>query len=177
MLWQCAKPAAKRFFPLPDEIFSLGLSSGALAVYSYLLYCEDRKTYQCWPSYGSIGKAVRMSVNTVRKYVADLEERGLVVTESTSFTTRGTQAQRHSALHHPTDSKRGGPPQPTPAPAAGGNDGTNASRKEVGGQQGTPRMSTCEPLCAILPLRAGQNPWGKFRAKTRRFTRDERKAG
>ena len=38
MLWQYAKrPAAKRFFPLPNEIFSLGLSPGALAVYSYLL--------------------------------------------------------------------------------------------------------------------------------------------
>ena len=89
MLWQYTKrDSVKNFFPLPNEIFSLGLSSGALAVYSYLLYCEDRKTYQCWPSYGSIGKAVRMSVNTVRKYVADLEERGLVVTESTSVTTR-----------------------------------------------------------------------------------------
>ena len=89
MLWQYTKqPAAKRFFPLPNEIFSLGLSSGALAVYSYLLYCEDRKTYQCWPSCRSIGGAVRMSVNTVRKYVAELEERGLIVTESTSVTTR-----------------------------------------------------------------------------------------
>ena len=89
MLWQYTKQdAVKNFFPLPNEIFSLGLSSGALAVYSYLLYREDRKTYQCWPSYRSIGKAVRMSVNTVRKYVAELEERGLVVTESTSVTTR-----------------------------------------------------------------------------------------
>ena len=89
MLWQYTKqPAAKRFFPLPNEIFSLGLSSGALAVYSYLLYCEDRKTYQCYPSYTSIGKSVNMSVNTVRKYVAELEERGLIVTEPTSIITR-----------------------------------------------------------------------------------------
>ena len=72
MLWKCVKqPAAKR-----------------LAVYSYLLYCEDRKTYQCYPSYTSIGKSVNMSVNTVRKYVAELEEQGLVVTEPTSITTR-----------------------------------------------------------------------------------------
>ena len=85
MLWKCVKPpAAKRFFPLPNEIFSLGLSPGALAVYSYLLYCEDRKTYQCYPSYTSIGKSVNMSANTVRKYAAELEERGLVVTEPTS---------------------------------------------------------------------------------------------
>lgn len=72
MLWKCVKPsAAKRFFPLPNDIFSLGLSLVALGVYSYLLYCEDRKTYQCYPSYTSIGKSVSMSVNTVRKYVRD----------------------------------------------------------------------------------------------------------
>ena len=77
----------KNYFQLPNEIFLLGLSPGALAVYSYLLYCEDRKTYQCYPSYTSIGKSVSMSVNTVRKYVAELEEQGLVVTEPTSIVT------------------------------------------------------------------------------------------
>ena len=88
-LWQYTKrDAVKNFFPLPNEIFSLGLSSGALAVYSYLLYCEDRKTYQCYPSCRSIGKAVHMSVNTVRKYVAELEGRGLIITEPTSIITR-----------------------------------------------------------------------------------------
>ena len=73
---------------VPKEIFSLGLSSGTLAVYSYLLYCEDRKTYQCYPSCRSIGKAVHMSVNTVRKYIAELEGRGLIITEPTSIITR-----------------------------------------------------------------------------------------
>lgn len=88
MLWQGGKrDLSKNFFPLPNEIFSLRLSPGALAVYSYLLYCEDRKTYQCYPSYTSIGKSVSMSVNTVRKYVAELEEQGLVVTEPTSIVT------------------------------------------------------------------------------------------
>ena len=89
MPWQYAEQSVvKRFFSLPNEIFSLGLSPGALALYSYLLYCEDRKTYQCYPSYASIGKSVCMSVNTVRKYVAELEERGLIVTEPTSIITR-----------------------------------------------------------------------------------------
>ena len=37
----------KNYFQLPNEIFLLGLSPGALAVYSYLLCCENRKTYQC----------------------------------------------------------------------------------------------------------------------------------
>ena len=56
-----------------------------MAIYSYLLYCEDRKTYQCYPSYTSIGKSVGMSVITVRKYVVELEERGLIITEPTSI--------------------------------------------------------------------------------------------
>ena len=89
MPWQYAEQSVvKRFFSLPNEIFSLGLSPGALAVYSYLLFCEDRRTFQCYPSYRSIGKAVRMSVNTVRKYVSELEEQGLIVTEPTSIITR-----------------------------------------------------------------------------------------
>ena len=28
----------KNYFPLPNEVFALGLSPGALAVYSYLMY-------------------------------------------------------------------------------------------------------------------------------------------
>ena len=74
----------KNYFQLPIEIFLLGLSPGALAVYSYLLCCENRKTYQCWPSYKTIGRAVRMSANTVRKYV-------------------WSEAQRQPALHHPSN--------------------------------------------------------------------------
>ena len=100
MLWQYTKRnAVKNFFPLPNEIFSLGLPSGALAVYSYLLYCEDRKTYQCWPSYRSIGEAVCMSVNTVRKYMIELEERGLIVTELTSIVTRAGR-KRNGTLRY-----------------------------------------------------------------------------
>ena len=41
----------KNYFPLPNEVFDLGLSPGALAVYSYLMYIEDRTTYQCHASY------------------------------------------------------------------------------------------------------------------------------
>ena len=71
------------FFSLPNEIFLLGLGHGELAVYCYLKYLENRKTHQCWPSYRTIGSAVGMSENTVRKYVLALEERGLIVTEPT----------------------------------------------------------------------------------------------
>lgn len=75
------------FFSLPNEIFLLGLSPGELAVYSYLRRCESQKTHQCWPSYRTIGKAVGMSENTVRKYTLRLEERGLITTEPTEVVT------------------------------------------------------------------------------------------
>ncbi len=85
--WSKRDPA-KNYFQLPNEIFLLDLSPGALAVYSYLICCENRQTYQCWPSYKNIGNAVRMSANTVRKYVCELEERQLISTENTTVTTR-----------------------------------------------------------------------------------------
>ena len=83
----------KDYFPLPNELFSLGLTSGEIAVYSYLMYRENRKTYQCHPSYKTIGRALRMSTNTVRKYVTSLEDKHLIHTENTTVTT-------HSGLRH-----------------------------------------------------------------------------
>ena len=38
---------AKNYFPLPNGIYQLGLSAGAIVVYGYLLYIENRETYQC----------------------------------------------------------------------------------------------------------------------------------
>ena len=87
------------FFSLPNEVFLLGLSPGELAVYSYLRRCENRKTDQCWPSYKTIGKAVGMSENTVRKYTLRLEERGLITTEPTEVTTRNGQKRNGNLLY------------------------------------------------------------------------------
>ena len=78
----------KNYFPLPNEIYALGLSAGAIAVYGFLMRIENRQTYQCTASYRTIGHATGMSVNTVRKYVVELEERGLITTERTTVTTR-----------------------------------------------------------------------------------------
>ena len=85
----CQKPdSLKNTFPLPNEIFLLGLCPGELAVYAFLRHCESRKTHQCWPSYKTIGKAVSMTENTVAKYVSALECKGLIQTESTSVMTK-----------------------------------------------------------------------------------------
>ncbi len=93
------RDAIKNYFPLPNEIFSLGLSSGEISVYSYLMYCENRKTFQCYPSYKTIGKAVKMSTNTVRKYVTELENKHLIITKSTKIQTRSDEVRNGSLLY------------------------------------------------------------------------------
>ena len=89
----------KNYFPLPNEIYQLGLSHGAIAVYGYLLRIEDRKTYQCHPSYATIGRAINMSPNTVRKYVSSLVEKRLIYTEPTSIITKKGEKRNGSLLY------------------------------------------------------------------------------
>ena len=86
-LWP-TRDAVRDYFPLPKEIFSLNLSAAEIAIYAYLLFCEDRQTFQCWPSYRKIGDAVGLSPNTIRKHIRLLEERSLLIKEPTLVTTK-----------------------------------------------------------------------------------------
>ena len=88
--------AYKNYFPLPNVIFSLNLSPGEIAVYSYLLHCENRKTYQCYPSYKTIGQAVGMSMNTVQKYIFELADKGFITIEPTGVITKSGQKRNGS---------------------------------------------------------------------------------
>ena len=89
----------KNTFPFPNDIFMLGLCPGELAVYAYLRHCESRKTHQCWPSYKTIGKAVGMSENTVAKYTASLEHKGLIRTEPTTVTTKAGKKRNGNLMY------------------------------------------------------------------------------
>lgn len=93
------RDSIKNYFPVPNEVFHLALNPGEIAVYSYLLYCEDRKTYQCYPSYKTIGKAVGMSANTVSKHVAGLEEKQLIATEATIIHTKDGRSRNGNLLY------------------------------------------------------------------------------
>ena len=86
-------------FLMPNEIFALGLEGGAILVYTYLRCCENRETYQCYPSYKTIGKAVGMSKNTVKKYVDILRDKGLIETENTSVVTAKGQKRNGNLLY------------------------------------------------------------------------------
>ena len=83
-----ARDIPGEYFPMPKSIFRLGLTAGEILVYTYLMYCEDRKTFQCHPSYKTIGNAVGMSKNTVKKYVDSLIEKQLITAEPTSVITQ-----------------------------------------------------------------------------------------
>ena len=76
------------YFLLPNEIFTLGLNPGELSVYAYLIFCEDRKSHQCWPSIGRISQHTGMSANTVAKYIRQLEEKHLIDVEPTKVRTK-----------------------------------------------------------------------------------------
>ena len=90
---------ARNYYPLPKVLCRLGLSPGEIAVYSFLMYCENRTTYQCYPSYRTIGEAVGMSRNTVAKYVRQLEEKGLIRTERTTVTLKDGRKRNGSLLY------------------------------------------------------------------------------
>ena len=82
-----------RFFLLPNAIFTLGLSPGEMTLYVYLIFCEDRKTHQCWPSIGRISQHTGMSANTIAKYIRQLEEKQLIDVEPTKVRTKSGEVR------------------------------------------------------------------------------------
>ena len=88
-----------KYFPMPNIIFHLGLNANEIAILAFLMSIENRKTFQCHPSYSTIGEACGLSVNTVRKYVESLQRRGLIYTEPTKVTTCDGRAHNGSLLY------------------------------------------------------------------------------
>lgn len=82
-----------RFFLLPNTVFRLGLCSGEMTLYAYLIFCEDRKTHQCWPSIGRISQHTGMSANTISKYIRQLEEKQLINVEPTKVRTKSGEVR------------------------------------------------------------------------------------
>ena len=161
----------KNFTPLPNEIFSLHLSTGELATYAVLMRLEDPRTYECWPSYETIGKAIGKSKSSVKRYVAGLVEKGLITVEPTSVIMRNglkktatcvitfaPSAKRWSGTHSTSCTS------PKPPPSDNGYSG-NCRRKPQ-----NRRVRPSEPLCGL----AGRNKchtgrWESGKAEHRAF--------
>lgn len=93
------KNANKNFFSLPNELFFLNIGHGAITVYAYLLYCEDRRTHQCHPSYRTISAAVHLTVSTVMKHITKLTDRQFIAVENTSYIDRHGMKQNGNNLY------------------------------------------------------------------------------
>lgn len=89
----------KNYFPVPNEIFNFGLRAGEIALYPFLLKCEDRKTFKCWPSYKTICKALNISKNTVRSYVDKLCEKQLIEVEYTYVFTKDGEKRNGNLMY------------------------------------------------------------------------------
>ena len=89
----------KDYIPIPKQITKLGLNSGEIAVYTCLMDLENRITYQCYPSYKTIGKAIGMSVNTVKKFVDSLVEKKLITVEPTKVRLKSGKVRNGNLLY------------------------------------------------------------------------------
>ena len=84
----------RNVFIISNYIMQLNLNPIARLIYFYLVYIEDRKTYQCYPSYRTIGKALKIkSITTVAKYVRELEDKCLIYTEPTEVILKNGKKQ------------------------------------------------------------------------------------
>ena len=68
-------------------------------MYAYLIFCEDRETNLCYPSFRKIGKRTGMSPNTGRKYVSKLEDKHLIETLPTTVWTLDGTARNGTLLY------------------------------------------------------------------------------
>ena len=135
---------------MPNEIFTLGLSAGEIAVYAYLLFCEDRETHQCWPSIGRISQHTGMSASTVAKYLRQLEDKRLIDVEPTKVQTKDGKIRNgtlfftirpiQEAVNYKLERELAGLPEP--------------KRPRKGDKTQT---RPCVALCAILGARWGND--------------------
>lgn len=93
------RDAIKNYFPMPNEIFNFGLRVGEIALYAFLLKCEDRKTFKCWPSYKTICNALSISKNTVRNYIDKLCEKRLIEIEYTYVYTKDGKKRNGNLMY------------------------------------------------------------------------------
>lgn len=68
-------------------------------MYAYLLKCENRRTYSCYPSYKNIAGSLNLCQNSVRKYVAGLEDKHLIETEPTTVTLKNGAKRNGNLLY------------------------------------------------------------------------------
>lgn len=70
-----------------DKIYQMELPHRAIAVYCYL-YERANKEGECWPAIPTIADEIKLSEQTVRRAIRDLEKSGCIKTEQ-RYRTKG----------------------------------------------------------------------------------------
>ena len=161
----------KNFTPLPNEIFSLHLSTGELATYAVLMRLEDPRTYECWPSYETIGKAIGKSKSSVKRYVAGLVEKGLITVAPTSVIMRnGLKKKRQPALSHSPHPRGGGVVHPaSAAPRRSRRRATSGTAETVGASRRTAVFASVSRCVASQGRTSVTGRWELGKAEHRAF--------
>ena len=69
------------------KIYQMDLPHRAVAVYCYL-YERANENGECWPAISTIAEEIKLSQQTVRRAIRDLEKSGCIQTEQ-RFRTKG----------------------------------------------------------------------------------------
>ena len=83
----------------PESLYADLLQARQERSNGYLMFRENRKTYQCYPSYKTIGRDLHMTKNTVKKYVERLEDKQLIYTEHTKVKTKRGEVRNGTLLY------------------------------------------------------------------------------
>ena len=90
---------SENYFPVHNRIFDLGLCAEEIAIYLYLVRCEDKKTFTCYPSHATIGESIGRSANTVAKYVGNLKKKRFISTVKTKIRAKSGRVYNGSLCY------------------------------------------------------------------------------
>ena len=94
--------AKRKTFYVPAGIFEGGHSAYAVAVYAYLCFCADRQGV-CFPGMDSIASHAGMSRSTVKRALTELEQSGLIRSETTSQRMKNGKHRQSTNRYRLTD--------------------------------------------------------------------------
>ena len=125
--------AKRKTFYIPAGIFEGGHSAYAVAVYAYLCFCADRQGV-CFPGMDAIASRTGTSRSTVKRALTELEQSGLIRSETTSQLMKNGKYRQSTNRYRLTDV----PVKTAPDPGFRENPSP--------GSEGTPPPVHCEPL-------------------------------
>ena len=95
------RDAKKHYFLVPNEVFTMDLNPYEIALYDYLLFREDRKTFECYSKMSSIAKAIGVkSRNTVAKTINSLVDKSFITVENTIVESKNGRLQNGCLRFH-----------------------------------------------------------------------------